>query len=153
LYLYPNELYATKTNNKITPRQFYSYRLAVRKDFSILHHSGKLFQQYAIDAYLKVEGNQLNFFRKKPDKLRIDTYSGLLAYVREQAKDKNLQPGSVYVLPSTYVGSPRWLAARFHDAMAVVKKYGRPSFFITFTCNSNWPEITEVGLGLGVRLG
>jgi hypothetical protein len=31
----------------------------------------------------------------------------------------------------------------FHDSMAIVRKYGRPDLFITFTCNPNWKEITD----------
>ena len=27
--------------------------------------------------------------------------------------------------------------------MAIVREYGKPSYFITFTCNPNWPEITN----------
>jgi hypothetical protein len=29
------------------------------------------------------------------------------------------------------------------DAMTYVRNYGRPDLFITFTCNSPWPEIKE----------
>lgn len=28
------------------------------------------------------------------------------------------------------------------DAIAIVRAYGKPDLFITFTCNPNWPEIT-----------
>ena len=31
----------------------------------------------------------------------------------------------------------------FEDAMAIIKKYGKPDLFITFTCNPKWREITE----------
>ena len=31
----------------------------------------------------------------------------------------------------------------YHDAMAIVRFYGHPDLFITFTCNSKWPEIDE----------
>ena len=30
---------------------------------------------------------------------------------------------------------------RYVDAMAMVLRVGKPDFFITFTCNVNWPEI------------
>ena len=30
---------------------------------------------------------------------------------------------------------------RYYDSMAVVRKFGAPSFFITMTCNPKWPEI------------
>lgn len=29
----------------------------------------------------------------------------------------------------------------YQDAMAIVRKFGKPDLFITFTCNPNWPEI------------
>ena len=33
--------------------------------------------------------------------------------------------------------------ARYQDAMAVVRKYGKPDLFITITCNPTWKEIKE----------
>ena len=47
------------------------------------------------------------------------------------------------VLPSTFVGSPRALKENFEDAVAIIKKYGKPDLFITFTCNPKWREISE----------
>ena len=36
----------------------------------------------------------------------------------------------------------------YHDAMAVIRKLGKPDLFITFTCNPKWPEIlTAVCVG------
>ena len=32
---------------------------------------------------------------------------------------------------------------KYQDAMAIVRKKGKPSFFVTMTCNPNWPEIVE----------
>jgi hypothetical protein len=31
----------------------------------------------------------------------------------------------------------------YQDAMALVRKYGKPDMFITMTCNPQWREITE----------
>ena len=31
----------------------------------------------------------------------------------------------------------------YQDAMAIVRERDNPSFFVTFTCNPNWQEITE----------
>lgn len=45
------------------------------------------------------------------------------------------------ILPSTFQGSPRNMRERYHDAMAMVTKYGKPDLFITMTCNPYWPEI------------
>jgi len=55
-------------------------------------------------------------------------------------------PGRVgvpVILPSTFAGSPRDLHGRYQDAMAVVRKHGKPDLFITFTCNPRHPDILE----------
>ena len=44
--------------------QFYSYRLAIRQNFSGIHYGGKLFQQYIVDAYVKTEQNRLAFHQQ-----------------------------------------------------------------------------------------
>jgi len=31
----------------------------------------------------------------------------------------------------------------YHDAIAICRVHGPPDFFVTFTCNAKWPEITE----------
>ena len=66
----------TATRYKVTMQQYYSYRLAIRDRFSPIHSSGKLFQQYAVDAYVKTEGCRLHFIRNNQSKLRVDLYSG-----------------------------------------------------------------------------
>ena len=30
----------------------------------------------------------------------------------------------------------------YQDAMSIIRSYGKPDLFITFTCNPKWPEIT-----------
>ena len=32
---------------------------------------------------------------------------------------------------------------KYHDALAIVREYGRPEFFVTFTANLAWPEISQ----------
>ena len=51
--------------------------------------------------------------------------------------------GKLIVLPATFVGGPRYLLNLFQDAMAIVRKFGKPDLFITITCNPKWPEITD----------
>jgi PIF1-like helicase/Helitron helicase-like domain at N-terminus/Helicase len=46
-------------------------------------------------------------------------------------------------LHRSFVGGPRHLADKYHDALALAAHFGPPTFFITFTCNPNWPEITS----------
>ncbi|GBN63095.1 hypothetical protein AVEN_138096-1 [Araneus ventricosus] len=38
------------------------------------------------------------------------------------------------------VGSPRHMQQNYQDAMAMVRKFGNPDLFLTFTCNPSWSE-------------
>lgn len=71
----------TATRNRLTMQQFYSFRLAIREEFSPIHTSGKLFQQYAVDAYVKTEGCRLYYIRNNQSQLRVELYSGKLVCV------------------------------------------------------------------------
>ncbi|XP_065639622.1 uncharacterized protein LOC136072347 [Hydra vulgaris] len=134
---------ATLVRNHVTLSQFYNYRLSVRQFFCSLFYGKKLFQQYAVDAYVKIEGQRLAFIRNNQNKLRSEQCDALHEHINNIANDRNIRPGRVVVLPSSYVGSPRALKENFEDAMAIIKKYGKPDLFITFTCNPKWREITE----------
>ncbi|XP_078740017.1 uncharacterized protein LOC144953327 [Lampetra fluviatilis] len=58
-----------------------------------------------------------------------------------QADADPTQIGRRVVLPATFTGSPRHMHKYAQDAMAYVRKYGRPDPFVTFTCNPKWEEI------------
>ncbi|GBO11991.1 hypothetical protein AVEN_7680-1 [Araneus ventricosus] len=121
---------------RVTQLQFYAYRLAMRSDFSILHHSGKLFQQYIVDAYVKTEGSRLNYLHNNNKKtLRIEHYKGLLDALNSRSLNQGVRTGKLIILPSTFQGSPRHMHQNYQDAMAMVRKFGRPDLFVTFTCN------------------
>ncbi|MGC8035681.1 hypothetical protein ACP3WA_26600, partial [Salmonella enterica] len=57
--------------------QFYAYRLMMRDGFNTILRSGRLFQQYVVDEYAKIEMQCLNYVRYNQDKLRSDLYQGL----------------------------------------------------------------------------
>ncbi|GBM69663.1 hypothetical protein AVEN_124445-1 [Araneus ventricosus] len=63
---------------RVAQLQYYAYRLSQQNGFSILHSSGKLFQQHIVDAYVKTEGSRLHFLRQNRKDLRIELYRGLL---------------------------------------------------------------------------
>ena len=56
--------------------------------------------------------------------------------------DYQLRFGRKVILPSSFVGSPRWYNMQIQDAMAICREYHKPDFFITMTCNPKWSEIT-----------
>jgi hypothetical protein len=51
--------------------------------------------------------------------------------------------GCWIVLPSSFVGGPRHMNQLYQNAVAIVRSLGTPDYFITFTCNGKWPEITN----------
>ena len=138
------EEHRTATRTRFTMQQFYCYRLAIREEFSRIHSGGKLFQQYAVDAYVKTEGCRLYYIRNNQAKLRVELYNSVLMdHLQNTAIERNIRIGTPVVLPSTFAGSPRATQQNYQDAMAVVAKYGKPDLFLTYTCNPKAREITE----------
>jgi len=69
-------------------------------------------------------------------------YNGL-ADVLQQGDVNPEQVGPRVVLPSSYVGGDRFMQLLFQDSMALVRHFGKPSLFITFTANPKWAEIHD----------
>ncbi|UYV70293.1 hypothetical protein LAZ67_7002421 [Cordylochernes scorpioides] len=122
---------------------FYSYRLAIRPGFSPIHYGRRLFQQYVVDAYVKTEGNRLNYIHQNQSLLRVELYQGLMDYIHEQEHSRGVRIGRISILPSSFPGSSRAMQQNYQDAMAIVRKFGRPDLFVTFTCDPRWTDIVE----------
>ena len=45
------------------------------------------------------------------------------------------------ILPSSYVGSPRFMTQLFQDVMAICRHFHKQDLFLTITANPKWPEI------------
>ncbi|XP_025405609.1 uncharacterized protein LOC112679890 [Sipha flava] len=104
-----------------------------------------LFQQYVSDHYVRVEASRLSYLRNNQDQLRSESYQGLMDHlaVQDVPQDQQHAVGRRVILPSSFAGSPRSMQLNYQDAMAIVRKFGKPDLFITFTCNPRWPEIVE----------
>ncbi|KAF1898092.1 hypothetical protein Lal_00032856 [Lupinus albus] len=55
------------------------------------------------------------------------------------------------MLPSTFVGSRRYLDQLYFDGMAICSSLGFPDLFLTMTCNPNWPEIVRILKPMGLK--
>ena len=75
--------------------------------------------------------------------MRVDSYKGLTEHLQQTANNVNGQVGKIVILPSTFIGSPRYMVQSYQDAMAIVQKFGKPHYFVTMTSNPNWREIQE----------
>lgn len=137
-----------KAQQNISVMQFYAHRLQVRPDEGMLHYFGRLFHRYVVDMYVKVEHRRLEFLRYNQGSLRSELYSGLADAVASDSTTSTEEIGRQIILPSSHTGSPRSMQQLYQDSMAMVSVLGKPSYFITFTCNPNWPEILrELGNG------
>ena len=131
---------------KYTAMQYYKYRLMVcgGGTFNTIHRMGRLFQQYVVDIYAKIEASRLQFIRENQSKLRAEVYQGLADAI--QNSDGTIDGSGIgkrIILPSSFTGGARYQHQLYQDAMAIVHHYGKPDFFITFTYNPHWKEITN----------
>jgi len=58
-------------------------------------------------------------------------------------RDEDNESNEKTFLSQSMHGSRRHLRSLAKNALTLVSEYGRPSLFITLTCNPNWPEIIE----------
>lgn len=112
----------------------------------VLTRWGRLYQEYCCMALFKTEQQRLRFLEHNQKAIRAEMYSGLrdAVHAHDQANTgAALQVGQRVILPASFTGGPRDQSRRFQDAMAVVRRLGKPSLFITMTCNPGWPEIVR----------
>ena len=98
-------------------------------------------------------GQRLNYQRQNQKALRADSYKNVKEVIDQRREELAPQEDGMYrddhqqpsvgrkILSSSFSGSPRWYNAKFQDAMAICRKFHKPDYFITMTCNPHWPEI------------
>ena len=148
----PYQLQATG-QRKISCRQFYNYHIQVRDQSmneNYLLRSGRLFQEFVCIAWAKVERQRLFWHEQNQKALRADKYLNVKEAVEERARADHLHTDDHQrpkigrkILPSSFVGGPRWYNSLFQDGMAICREYSKPDLFLTFTCNVAWPEIQK----------
>ena len=126
----------TKT---VSSRQFYTYHMMIRNPISHLLKAKDLFLQYIVDMYVKAESERLLYIKLHQKELRADNYIHLRDGINNDVGQEGL--GQLVILPSSFTGSPRYMHEKTQDALRYVQVFGRPTFFITFTCNPKWEEI------------
>lgn len=130
-----------KNSNKQTSiMNFYAYHMMQRNNFNTILRAGRLFHQYVVDQYAKLEQQRLNYCLFHQNELRSELYQGLADAVQAGDTDGK-HTGKKIILPSSFIGSPRHMQQMYQDAMAIVRRFGKPDLFITFTCNPKWPDI------------
>ncbi|XP_069968648.1 uncharacterized protein [Bactrocera oleae] len=128
------------TNKNLSAMNYYAYPMMIRThEENVILKFRRLFQQFAVDMYVKVETKRLAFIRFNQAKLRSEDYIHLRDAIHSDGDVQNI--GRLMILPSSYIGSPRHMHEYAQDAMTYVRNYGTPDLFITLTCNPKWTEI------------
>ncbi|XP_022680024.1 uncharacterized protein LOC101775756 [Setaria italica] len=86
--------------------------------FNPILYGNCLFQQFAVDTYVKIESSRLDYIRNNQDILRADLYQGLVDSWRMGVEDAD-EVGKRTVLSPTFIGGPRNIRRRYMDAMAL----------------------------------
>jgi len=97
-----------------------------------------------------VESERLSFIRNNQNKLRVNKYCNLQESL-DTGSTRGLHKGKRVILPSTFVGSPRYMDQLYFDGMAICSHVGFPDLFITLTCNSNWPKVRRLLTPLNLK--
>ncbi len=101
---------------------------------------GHLLQQLVVDCWASAEQLKLRWIRTNQGSIRADLYQGLVDALQSDDLDAS-HIGRRIVLPSSFTGSDRHMSQLYQDSMAVVRKYGPATYFITVTANPHWEEI------------
>ncbi|CAN6821127.1 unnamed protein product [Brassica oleracea] len=133
----------SRTRKFLTIRQYYAAQIQTRLNQGMtLVKGGRLLHQYDVDFFTTIEEDRLRWARYNQDVLRAELYSNVLDAVSKGDTDAKII-GQRFILPPSFTGGPRYLVEKYHDAMAICRKYGNPDLFITMTANPNWREIRE----------
>ena len=128
---------------KTTLNAFVSYWMMKRAQPQLcnaLHFGQKLFEQWIVDQYCKIEMGRLCYIRQNQTKLRRELYRGVQDAI--QAGDLS-NVGTPVILPATVTGSKRYMHKRLQDALTLTSRFCKPDLFITMTANPKWSEIQD----------
>lgn len=121
-------------NIDVPTTQMWHYRARLLREprFQIF---GRLANEYAVDMFTRSIECRLNYIHANQRRLQQEDAELMGVDHVERNQD-------IY-LPASFLGSNRWASEQIADSLAIAARLGGPTFFVTFTCNINWPEITS----------
>ncbi len=92
---------------KVTAREYAAYFMHDRNPptNSTFTYGKRLYQEWVVDQYSKVEGQRLRWVRLNQTTMRADQYKGMVDAMQQDGAN-NTNFGRMVVLPATFVGSP-----------------------------------------------
>jgi hypothetical protein len=110
-----------------------------------LHLLGRLAQEWVLDQFARWQHDYLEGLRSPAIQSQLRGYRAPASALNEGSAAVANERQRIY-LPSKIPGSKKDLDSKIADGLAVVNTFGKPTFFITFTANPNWPEMQELML-------
>ena len=101
------------SGKKVSQMDYYTFHITIRPNNYLLQ-ARRLFQQFFVDCYCKMETERLLFIRREQQNLRADSYQ----HLRDSLFRDDGDPTHVVqcvILPSTFTGGPstcmsgRWM--------------------------------------------
>ena len=112
---------------------------------TFLQRCERLSLEFYCDLYAQYE-SRLAAFHSSPRQqamYRCAPYRAVHDELQHDHRGHLNHLGKPMILPSSFVGSPRFYHQLYLDAMALPHRYHKPDLFITMTCNPCWPEISR----------
>ena len=81
---------------------------------------------------------ELSWLINNQTTIRADLYKNVCDSIRRDDVEKS---GRVTILSASNTGSERWYYKNYSNAMALVRRKGRPTFSLTYTFNVKYPEV------------
>ncbi|SGY38101.1 BQ5605_C003g01957 [Microbotryum silenes-dioicae] len=126
---------AENGDGELSRSQLLAYDLHKRDEyFSIPHCTQRGFLAFVMTDTPRLRPIDSTYLQLDQENLRLTTGQSIISLTPDQA-------GCSVILGSTFKNRPRENTQRYQDAMACVVKHGKPSLFITVTCNPEWPEV------------
>jgi len=122
------------TDSDAPTTQIWHYRARLLRDPRFLIF-GRLANEYIVDMFTRELDSRLSYIRSNQERLRTQEQDAALMG-HEEVQDSD----NIY-LPASFLGSGRWSSNQIADSLTIAATYGPPTFFVTFTCNGDWPEI------------
>ena len=127
---------------KISQIDYYRHLFLSQKeagsDFNRFQLLGRLLNEWFVDMFSRTEDQRLNWIRHNQPK--IVRRSDASDTVNVDGIPEGHRPGRIF-LPKSFPGSRLYQLRLLSDALAIVSRRGKPTIFLTFTCNPNWPEV------------
>jgi hypothetical protein len=114
-----------------------------------MFYGRRLFQQWLVDMYVKVESMRLDWYSlpKHQKIIRAELYHGIIDMLKA-GEAHAFEVGRLVVLPRNFNCGECDVQARFLDAITLVQRFEKLNYFFTMMCNPYWEEVSrELFLG------